>query len=658
MQQPKEVESLTTQALEKQHEEQLRALLEEIVEKPIPIFKEHIEQIETPQECLWLLKALVERPMKVKLIRRVWELKKHFDKVEEKAVQTLREQLEKTQDEKQRQELLEQQKRLNHIIDEFTQVYKVFSEKKDKYLEMLKENTKRKEALLEELINIVKKEQVKRLSDIKRIAREWKKIGPVHPQKHKDLEATYKTYMEQFRRMHKQYMDTLIEQDRMYNLQKKKELFQRAKEIYEQVKDSDRIVEWHKAKDLIQTIAEDWDKIGPVGKENEQIELDYRSLMKEFFATMEKTIREVRETWERNIQKREALLKELEAIAQHDESDTAFWKNVPKRLRTLQKEWSDAFPIPKEQRQRLKERYREVLKQIYEKLDKLFESFRKRREALLAKKREILEEATKLMEQESNPLKRYRAFLRLQRLWNRVKGGRSPAMLELEEQFQKVAEQIINEYQKAKPEQEAALQKAIQEKDAILQQLHLLQRSTLPKDTLLEQLKQLIERWRSLPELPRKLKAKYQERFYKSLRRILRNVYPDDLIARENFLLEVRMGFIPQKNNPLRAIQLEKERLRNRIRELRMQQQKKEQFLNFIAKDKKSQQLREQILESIRQLDEAVNFYKEWLKRLDQMAQDYRKADSSGEEDKEEAIVQQEDAESMAEEEPAADSES
>ncbi len=188
------------------------------------------------------------------------------------------------------------------------------------------------------------------------IQAEWKQIGFVPKEYSEDL-------WKEFRGISNEFFDKKSEfykeRNELYskNAQLKQELVKKL----DAIKDSK---EWKKTAETIKKLQNDWKKIGHAGKVNEQkLWKEFRSKCDAFFDARKQYFEQQDEANVENLEKKEALIKEIEAYQPSEDT-----KEALTQLKEFSKRFAEIGNVPFKEKDRIYKAYKTALDSKYEAL--------------------------------------------------------------------------------------------------------------------------------------------------------------------------------------------------------------------------------------------------------------------------------------------------
>ncbi|ELR71475.1 hypothetical protein C900_02538 [Fulvivirga imtechensis AK7] len=217
----------------------------------------------------------------------------------------------------------------------------------------LEENLKVKEQLAEEVQPFASfdsdriKEWNAKTKEILDVQKKWEAVGGLPRAKakvvNKKFWGTFKTFFN-----NKSAFFKKLDAQREGNLEKKKELVNRAVEI----KDS---IDWQKTADEFKRLQREWKEIGPVPeKYRESVYKEFKEAADHFFDKKRSKNNEVEKEFEENLKRKENICDQIEKMAVEKSDDL-------EKFRDLQDEYLDIGFVPRKSISKIKSRYSEVV---------------------------------------------------------------------------------------------------------------------------------------------------------------------------------------------------------------------------------------------------------------------------------------------------------
>lgn len=383
----------------------------------------------------------------------------------------------------------------------FDLLYTQFRDLKTKHFKSLqnalKLNLEKREALVEELKHVVANssgniaQALKQLNDIRE---RWKNAGPIPKDKYNHVWNNYHFHLENF-------YDVLHLDREARDLEFKNNLDQKLRiiaRVQALLDETDINKAFRELQDLHRIWKED---IGPVSKEvREELWQQFSALTKQMHDKRESLAESFRIQETENLQKKQAIIAQLEQLATEKVNTHALWINQIAKVESLRNAFFAAGKVPAELNEatwaafKLAVRNFNVLKNSFYKDIKRDQSDNlSRKQALVVKANELknsedFEKATMVMKQ-------------IQEEWKTI--GHVPRKFSdsLWKEFKEACNLYFERLKDSKKEENAVEIEAFNQKKAYLEQLRTFELSGEHK-TDLEAIKAHIEKWKGLGKVP------------------------------------------------------------------------------------------------------------------------------------------------------------
>ena len=213
----------------------------------------------------------------------------------------------------------------------------------------------------------------------------WKEIGPVG-REHR--EAVWERFQVSTKIVHKKRNDFYEKRKESFEDNYKEKLA-----ICEQVESIDYSEllhhnKWQKQSELINTLREDWKKVGPISREqNDETWSRFMELIKNFNAKKNDFYRALKSGQKENLATKLAIVEKAEALAESTD-----WSETSTILKRLQNDWKKSGMAPKKEADALWNRLRTACNAFFDNLKKQHEEQDKKFEANLEVKQAFLKE--------------------------------------------------------------------------------------------------------------------------------------------------------------------------------------------------------------------------------------------------------------------------
>ena len=276
------------------------------------------------------------------------------------------------------------------------------------------ENLQKKQAIIEELKALVEepgdmKDAFPKFRDIQN---RWRETGPVPQQNFRDVNDTYQLHVTKFYDL-VDINRELRDLDFKKNLEAKTAFCEQA----EALSQDEDVVESFKE---LQKLHEQWKDLGPVAKE-------YRDAIWERFRAATSVINKryqahfegLKEQQAQNLEAKQALCEEVEAIANKEITSSTEWNALSKQIEEIQAKWRTIGFATRKENQKVYDRFRAACDKFFERKRASFTEFKDSMNENLAKKMAIIEEAESLKDSTDWKATSDR-FIELQKQWKEI----------------------------------------------------------------------------------------------------------------------------------------------------------------------------------------------------------------------------------------------
>jgi hypothetical protein len=276
----------------------------------------------------------------------------------------------------------------SEIWERFKEATSKINKKHQQYYQDLKDTQKKnldskvllsekaEEIALEALEN--HRDWVRRTNDILELQKVWKTIGFAPKKDNNRIYGRFRAACDKFfERKRGFYAQNLEEQGS--NLQMKVDLCLQAEAMQESS-------DWKKTTDEYIRLQRRWKEIGPAPrKHSEQVWKRFRNACDKFFARKTEFYSTIDNTFEKNLQAKEAIIQEIKEFAKSENSNSDLEK-----LQAFQRRWTEIGFVAFDKKDDLQHRYREAINTQFDSLEvdefrKSLLKFRNRIEGLMQK---------------------------------------------------------------------------------------------------------------------------------------------------------------------------------------------------------------------------------------------------------------------------------
>lgn len=467
------------------------------------------------------------------------------------------------------------------------------------------ENFTRKQAVIEDLKNLVEKQEDvnSTFPAFRELQNRWREIGPVPATKFRDLNDTYQFYVEKFYDMVKINRD-LRDLDFKKNLEAKEAFCQAA----EKLSGNENVVEAFRE---LQKLHEQWKEFGPVAKE-------YRDSIWDRFKAATAVINKKyqayfegqKEKQQENLAEKTRLCEQVEAIADKEVKSSNEWNALSTEIEEIQKTWRTIGFATRKENQKIYDRFRAACDRFFARKREYYTQFKDSMNENMEKKISLIEQAEALKDSKEWK-KTTEALIALQKQWKEIGAVPRKKSEQLWKRFRAACDEFFNERDKnSKPEND--FHGNLKAKKALVEEIN---EYVLSGDASADRdaARAFVEKWQGIGFVPFKEKDAIQSAYSEAMQA----KFPDFSLRAS------RQGGNGGRNgNFARKPQSEKDRLVQQYNKLQQDIDTYENNIGFFSSSKNSAPL-------IQKMQERIDAAKQELKDLETRI---RKAEESEEE--------------------------
>lgn len=474
----------------------------------------HPDELELPDYAEYSPEELVKTAQKLLAEHPAQKLKDHFEAIRK----YLMKQLNEERDEKREQFIAGGGNELDFELiqplrEEFRKIFSQYRQQRKRYYDELRSklehNLKVKEALLEQLKEIVNKEESigATFKEFNAIIQEWRNTGPVPRSASRDLWRNYHHHVENFYeyiKINKELRDL----DYKKNREAKETLLEKA-EALSLEKDVPAAFK------ALQELHKQWKHIGPVEPEN-------REPMWEKFSAFTKTIHDKREAHfsalrEKRgelIEEKKKLIEQIKAVPT-DLNKHHLWQKAIKEVRTLGDAFKKIGRLNHPDNDLVWEQYREATRTFNRAKNDFYKNLKKDHQENLQKKRALVEKA-EAMKDSDDWRWATNEFKRIQAEWKKIGHVPKKESDKIWKQFRAACNHYFERLTAKNKEKDQALMGNFEAKEKVLKELQALKTDPKDRKGSVEAIKKMIGAWRSIGAVPR-AKQKIDKQFNAAL---------------------------------------------------------------------------------------------------------------------------------------------
>ena len=215
--------------------------------------------------------------------------------------------------------------------------------------------------------------------EFEELAKQFRKIGKVPVEKNQEVWDKYHKFQDQFHSLRFKHDKNYKKQIENF-LTKKKKLIDEAEALI----DADDIAD---AAREVNKLHRRWKKVGNLPQKDENDLWDrFKAATDAFNEKKSENIDELREQEQENLEKKEALIKQAEALKDSEE-----WDKTHKELQKLMDQWKEVGPVPKRKSGKVWKKFKGAMDAFYDRRRDHFKEVKEQRKDNLKEKEDVLD---------------------------------------------------------------------------------------------------------------------------------------------------------------------------------------------------------------------------------------------------------------------------
>ena len=494
---------------------------------------------------------------------------------------------------------------------QFNEVYSDYREKRDQYYKQLEQNLKNnlhnRLQIIEELKGLIDVEEDinTTYNNFKELQERWKNAGPIPRTNYNDVWRTYHHHMEifyDFLHLNRELRDL----DFKHNLEEKQKLVERAEALADEP-------DLGKAFRELQTLHKIWkEDIGPVDKEHrEEIWERFSNATKAMHLRRQEHFQELEKVFEKNLEKKQEIIASIAHIADHVADNHRGIQKQIKEVEALRDSFFKAGKVPQKVNEETWSHFKDAVRKFNRSKNSFYKNQKKDQQQNLEKKKELLDLALSLKDSDDwatvTP-----EMKRIQNEWKKI--GHVP---------RKYSDKIWNEFKEAcnhyfdrlhsdKNDAHKEEYENFDKKNACLERLKEFQLSGDKKKDL-EAIKEFLAEWKQYGRIPynkKHINGKFNKIVDALLKKLGVGRHESELLKYGNKVQELA------KTEDNYAIGNERVFIRRKIDESKSEIRQLENNLQFFSGDSEDNPLVKEVIKNIDKQKEALQTWKEKLKKL------------------------------------------
>jgi hypothetical protein len=469
----------------------------------------------------------------------------------------------------------------------------------------LNDNLQAKLDLIEELKNLIDNAEGATMYKLfKGIQERWRRIGPIPRAKYNDTWRTYHHHVERFYDL-LHLSNDLRDLDFRHNLEEKLKLVERAEALAE-------LTDVNQAFKELQVLHKLWkEEVGPVAREHrEEVWNRFSEATKKVHDKRHDYFRELKASYEQNIDKKLAVIAEIEAYDTSGNKTRSDWQRSIQEIEKLRDKFFKAGQVPRAKSDEIWSKFKEATRKFNSAKNKFFKDAKKEHLDNLNKKKALIEQAVALKDSEDWEMATD-VMKKIQADWKRI--GHVPRKYsdKLWKEFKDACNHYFDRLHDKQDEGNKEQLEVFNKKKKVLKELKDLvdEKAEFTKDSL----KEYVLKWRDLGRVPYEMRH-IEAKFNKLLDKIIEN-NPIDKVEVEMIKFQNLVnGYLEQKN--FRKLDSEQMFIRKKIDETVREIQQLDNNLGFISNVSDDNPLVKNVNRQINDYKEKLEVWKTKLKYL------------------------------------------
>ena len=494
---------------------------------------------------------------------------------------------------------------------QFNEVYSDYREKRDHYYKQLEQNLKnnlqKRLEIIEELKGLIDVEEDinTTYNNFKELQERWKNAGPIPRNNYNDVWRTYHHHMEifyDFLHLNRELRDL----DFKHNLEEKQKLVERAEALADET-------DLGKAFRELQTLHKIWkEDIGPVAKEHrEEIWERFSNATKAMHQRRQEHFQELEKVYEKNLEKKQEIIASIAQISESVAQNHRAIQQQIKEVEALRESFFKAGKVPQKVNEETWSSFKDAVRKFNRNKNSFYKNQKKEQHQNLEKKKALLDLAVSLKDSDdwetATP-----EMKRIQSEWKKI--GHVPRKYsdKIWKEFKDACNHYFDRLHSEKNEAQKDEYENYEKKNACLERLKEFQLSGDKKKDLAE-IKEFLAEWKQYGRIPynkKHINGKFNKIVDALLKKMGVSKQESELIKYGNKVQELA------KTEDDRAIGNERVFIRRKIDESKSEIRQLENNLQFFSNDSEDNPLVQEVIKNIDKQKEALQTWKEKLKKL------------------------------------------
>lgn len=498
----------------------------------------------------------------------------------------------------------------NPIKKRFNNSYREYRKKlNDHYKsiqESLKDNLEERLAIIEEIKGLINVEENINTTykHFKELQERWRNAGPIPRDKYNNAWNSYHHHVEifyDFLHLNRELRDL----DFKHNYEQKLKIIERAEAL---AQEDDANYAFRE----LQVLHKMWkEELGPVAKEHrEEVWERFKKATKAIHEKRQEYFNKLDEVYEKNLEKKEAIIEKINALASENGSSHGFWQKQIKEIEALREAFFSAGKVPIKVNQATWDKFKEGVRKFNKKKNAFYKNLKKEQLSNLEKKMELIKVAEDNKDNDdfgsTTPLMK-----KIQSDWKQIGHVPRKDSDRIWKQFKKACNHYFDRFHASLDEANKEGMEAFNKKQELLDELKSIDFS---KDkNAVETIKGYVAKWNDLGKVP------HNKRYIEGkLNKVLDGIFKAldvDTNQAELIKYENRLEDLSHDGNP-RHLENEMSFIRKKIDEAKAEINQLENNLQFFTNVDEDNPLVKEVLNNIENHKEALQVWKTKLRKL------------------------------------------
>ncbi|MGB0166018.1 MAG: DUF349 domain-containing protein [Luteibaculum sp.] len=399
----------------------------------------------------------------------------------------------------------EEEVQFENLKADFKEKRKAFAERR---AAQEKENLQKKEEIINKVSILAREEENigKAFSAFKELQEQWKEIGRVPGDKHKDIQNAYMSAVDSFYYHINIYRDLKVF-DLKKNLEHKQEIVAKLEVLAK--------ADTPNMEENVKQLQQEWYDVGPVPKE------DFEALKEKFTAALDNAYelikakrQERKELMLQNIEKKREILKQAEEIVAQKPDSAKAWNEATDKIIELQKAWKEIGFGPRKDNEQVWKEFRAVCDEFFNAKGEFYQDYKKELTLNQNQKEELCDKA-EVFAQSTDWKEATKKIIDLQKRWKKIGPAPQAQEQKLWKRFRAACDGFFQAKENSHKKLSEAFEQNLQEKQTLVKELEQY-KAPSDKPEAVKELKKFYNRWVGIGKVPRENISEINDAFQKA----------------------------------------------------------------------------------------------------------------------------------------------